>query len=214
MANYFAKYPTTYYNVDDTSGLNTVTSITNRLGINSDILNNVSLFHNYYIKDGDTPENLAHQFYGDSEKHWVILMANNVIDPQFDWPLDTRSFDKFVEAKYLPRANTANGQTGMVWSNKNIESYYRVEDKMISSVGVRNLDYFQIDANTYSSLNVENESYTKILSDGEVLTLTVSKTYRTYYEYELLINENKRKIKIIDKEYIPKLMEELKSIFK
>ena len=213
MANYFSKYPTTYYALDEgESGLNTVTYLTNRIGFDQKVLNNAALYSNYFIKDGDTPENLAHKLYGDSEKHWIILMANRIIDPQFDWPMDSRTLIKFIEDKYVSRANT--GQTGFEWANQNTESYYRVETKVISSNGLEVDDVYQIDADTYATLNTSNESYTKTLEDGEVLTVTVRKTRRTYLEYEEQVNESKRTIKILDKTYLPMVMNELKTIFK
>ena len=44
------------------------------------------------IDDGETPEVVAEKIYGDAGAAWVVLLANSIIDPQFEWPLNyTRS---------------------------------------------------------------------------------------------------------------------------
>ena len=37
-------------------------------------------FEEYVIPEGDRPDNVAQQFYGDSELDWIILISNNIID--------------------------------------------------------------------------------------------------------------------------------------
>jgi hypothetical protein len=59
------------------------------------------LFYDLYrVKDTDTPELIAYAMYGSPFYHWVILMANNVIDPYLDWPMPDSIFNEWVEDKY------------------------------------------------------------------------------------------------------------------
>ena len=61
-----------------------------------------SYFLKHTIRDGDRPDILAHQFYGDSELHWLFFYANgsNLLNPYYDWPLTQYDLNKFVDKKY------------------------------------------------------------------------------------------------------------------
>ena len=54
----------------------------------------------YYVQDGDTPEILAERAYGDAGAGWIIMYANEIYDPLYDWPLDYESFNKYIIGKY------------------------------------------------------------------------------------------------------------------
>jgi len=61
-----------------------------------------SHFQKYLIRDSDRPDTLAHQFYGDSELHWLIMYANgtSISNPWYDWPMTQGTLSKFVTKKY------------------------------------------------------------------------------------------------------------------
>ncbi|MFN9956924.1 MAG: baseplate wedge protein 53, partial [bacterium] len=46
------------------------------------------------------PEQIANRVYGNPEKHWIILLVNQLIDPQFNWALGPYEFDKYIKQKY------------------------------------------------------------------------------------------------------------------
>ena len=71
-------------------------------------VNNAALFEQYFVRDGDTPESLAHQIYGDSTLHWIILYANYMTNPYYDWPLNYFDLQKYVADKY----KNSGGVTG------------------------------------------------------------------------------------------------------
>lgn len=215
MSNYFGKFPSTIYSlstIDESTQTEAVTDITKRLGITRENINNDTAFIDYSIRDGDTPENIAHRYYGDSEKHWIVLMSNSIIDPQYEWPLDYRTLAKYVNDKYLAQANTSLGQNGFEWANQNVESYFRSETKTSSSNSISVTSYYRIDKDDYDTLNTAAESYDVVI-DGNTVNVEVSKFTRTYYEYELKLNEDKRKIKLLDKRYVPSIMQEFKNVF-
>lgn len=216
MSNFFAKFPTTIYTLSkDSEATQTeaVTDITKRIGVNLDLINNNMVFIDYNIRESDTPENIAHRYYGDSEKHWIVLMSNRIIDPQFEWPMDDKTLSTFIENKYGQYANTSIGQTGYQWANQNIESYYRAETKTTSANQISVTSYYRIDKDDYDSLVPVNESYQVTLDDGTTCKVVVEKLTRTYYQYEMKLNEDKRRIKLLEKNYVPQIMTQFKSIF-
>lgn len=76
-----------------------------RAKVNSNILNSVSATKNYYIKDGERPDNVAENAYNDPELDWVILTLNNITNINDQWPLDNVSFSKYLLDKYETEEN-------------------------------------------------------------------------------------------------------------
>ena len=77
-----------------------VTNILQRIRLHIDQVKTKALFAQHIIIDGETPEFLAHTFYGDSTLHWVILYAKEATNPYYDWPLSYQDLKKFVTKKY------------------------------------------------------------------------------------------------------------------
>jgi hypothetical protein len=111
MTNFLEYFPRIPYDIYRTelSDFQIITDITYRVSILREVLNNVGSYYYYTIKDGETPEVLAEAVYKDPEAHWVILYANNIYDPQYDWPLIGRSFRKYMVNKYRSSAAASLG---------------------------------------------------------------------------------------------------------
>ena len=54
----------------------------------------------YYVSDGDTPELIAYKEYGDVNLHWIILLANDIVDLNKEWPLSTEDLILYITDKY------------------------------------------------------------------------------------------------------------------
>lgn len=103
MSKFFDKFPLVRYTVDKKllNEYDTVRNLLFRIGIIKEVMDtNIDSYYFYTIKDSDRPETLADRIYGDSEAHWIILYANNIYDPYYDWPMDARTFEKFIIKKY------------------------------------------------------------------------------------------------------------------
>jgi len=215
MARFFNYFPKTVYTANtNTSGLDTVTNIIARFGFEKTLKENSSAFYKYSVQDSDTPEIIAAKYYDNPERHWIVLMFNDIIDPQFDWPLRYENFIKFVDTKY-----TANGaanttvQTGLAWamSVNNVQSYYKIVTRTnIDKESI--VETIQVDANTY--VNVATSSSSVTLQSGDVITQTVTKSKKTYYDYEMEENEAKRDITLLKPEFVSQIEKEFKKIIK
>ena len=211
MAKYFNFFPTTYYlQQQDSTSVDVLTNITTRFGFEKALKENASAFHTYEIKDSDTPEIIAEKIYGSPERHWIVLLFNDIIDPQFDWPLDQRTIIRFIDEKYTPNADTANGQTGLAWSQSNTKEYYKIDTRTHTSSGTVTEDKIQVDANTYANVVSSTTVYT--LDDGATISLTISKETKSYYTYEIEQNETKRNIKLLKPEFAPAVVEEFRRV--
>ena len=215
MAKYFNYFPQTYYAFsDDPNAVQVVTNLTNKFSFEDSFKNNTSLFYEYSVVDGETPEVLAHKIYGSPERHWIILAMNDIYNPQMDWPVENRALHDIIEYKYTgsPYANTANGQTGLEWAQTNNHSYYKLETQVDNSTGDEYKKTTQIDANTYIALSTSTTTYT--LDSGSTITVKVTKDAKTYYEHEIDNNENKRVIKILKPEDVSAVEQEFQNIFR
>lgn len=213
MANFFNYYPTTAYRSNtDTSGVDIVTNIVSRFGFEKELKENSNAFYKYTIKDSDTPEIIAHKFYNNSERHWIVLLFNDIIDPQYDWPLQHSTFIEYVGNKYSANgaANTTV-QTGLEWAQdvNNVHSYYKVITRQ-SADGTQIQEKIQVDSATYANVGTSSTSYT--LSDGSTITETISTETKTYYTYENELNEAKREIKLLKQDFVKPVEKEFKRV--
>jgi len=217
MAKYFNYFPKTFYSNDNAStGLDSVTNIIARFGFEQSLKNNSSAFYKYQIQESDTPEIIAHKYYGNAERHWIVLLFNDIIDPQFDWPLKYDIFIDFVDAKY-----TANGaanttvQSGLAWamSTNNVQAYYKIVTKTdIDNVTL--IEKIQVNASTYANVVTPAIPTTITLQSGDVITQTITREKKTYYDYEMEENESKREITLIKNDFVKEIEKEFKKVIK
>lgn len=66
----------------------------------SDRMNNKSAFIQYDVKDGERPEQIANRVYGNPHHHWIILIANNIIDPYHGWYKSQTAMEQYIQKKY------------------------------------------------------------------------------------------------------------------
>lgn len=217
MAKYFNYFPKTLYTANNkTSGLDTVTNIIARFGFESKLKENSSAFYKYSIQESDTPEIIAGKYYENPERHWIVLLFNDIIDPQYDWPMQYQTFIDYVDNKYSANnyADTANTSvSGLSWAMNvnNVQAYYKTVTRT-SADGTTISEQITVDANTWANVAATTTNFT--LQDGTTITEKVTKSKQSYYEYEQLANEAKREIKLLKKDFVPEVEKEFKKIIK
>lgn len=205
---YFEVLPKDFYNLSNNNSLNVVTNITSRFQINDKIKTNSTSFYQYIVSDGETPEIIADKIYKDSNRHWIILMMNDIVDPQFDWPLNDSSLNKLIEVKYT---ELANGNTVLNWTKTNVKSYYRSETRTNTVTRDSKTEVILVDQQTYS--NIVPEQTVVTTQNGQTIQITVDKATLTYYDYEIQLNEKKRSIKLLKPEYVEVIEQEMKGLY-
>ena len=71
-----------------------------RYKLNDDIFSYAVFFNKYAIKDGERPDILAKKIYGSQYYDWVILLTNNLVNAQYDWPMSNYELTKVLEKEY------------------------------------------------------------------------------------------------------------------
>lgn len=156
MGNFLDKFPLVRYTVDKkpSNDFDFVTNLLFRIGIIKDIMeNNVNAYYFYDVKDSDRPETLAEQIYGDAQAHWIILYANDIYDPYYDWPMDDRTFEKYITKKY----------GSLAWAKTNYHHYEKVITRQNPFAQVVSTTRFQVND--------------KILTDGIITIIDAETNY-------------------------------------
>ena len=177
-----------------------LTNILARASVMSSFLDNPAVYYTYDIQDGDTPEIIAHKYYGDVYRYWIVLFANQIIDPQWQWPMFGKLFEEYLQNKY-PNIDTYN----------TIQEYQQITTQYDSVTQTTTVNTTIISQDTYNSLITTTNTYN--LPTGPV-TVSISKNALSIHDYELQQNENNRSIKIINSSYVTELENELKSLMK
>jgi len=77
-----------------------VRDITANIRVIKNVLENVTLYDEYDIIDGETPEIVSEQVYDTPDLHWAIMIANNRFDYLNDWVLPYDRLQQYCIDKY------------------------------------------------------------------------------------------------------------------
>jgi hypothetical protein len=213
MAKYFKYFPKTFYTSNNNvTGVDNITNIISRFGFENQLKENSTAFYPYQIQESDTPEIIADKFYGNPEYHWIVLLFNDIIDPQFDWPLKQNSLIEFINQKYASNgASNTTPQTGLAWalSENNKQAYLKIITTTASD-GTVTTQKLQVDANAYANIAATTNTYTT--NNNESVTIAITKETRSYYTYEVEENENKREITLLKNDFLREVEKEFKRV--
>lgn len=175
-----------------------LTNLLSRSSIIQNLLTNSLVFYKYDIQDSDTPEIVAYKYYGDAYRYWIVLFSNEMLDAQWDWPLNSRDFQNYIVSKYTTfnPYSTIQGYT-----QTTTQFDYNTQTTTVNTVNISQNAF-----NTFTPTNV-----TVTLPTGKV---SISKTVSSisYYQYELNLNESKRNISLLNNQYVNQIESEFKKL--
>lgn len=188
MSEYFSYFPTTEHDLTNIGQTVTLTNIMRRFIVRNQLQNRSDIFYEYDVQMGDRPDIIAEKYYGDADLAWLVLHFNNIKDPVFEFPLFGRDFENYIKGKYgsIPAARSE------------IHEYRQIlQDSEVKYDGTKIPErYVVVDETTYNGL-----------SGTERRTI-----YK--YDWEEELNEEKRKIKILDKRFLDKVRDEVETILR
>ena len=188
MSDYFKKIPDFAYvsRLPDAkiSDFITVKNLFKRGVLREDIMNNLAVHDKYKIKGDDRPDNVAFDMYRDSTLDWVILLCNNIVNIQTEWPLLQNDFDRYLLEKY-----------GTYDKLHDVHHYETLEvknsrDVTIVPAGLECESDFTIDYYDYWT-----DTQHTALNQNFVIAVT-------NYEYEEKIENEKRNIFVLKPRYL------------
>tara|TARA_B100000287_G_scaffold132080_1_gene124171 strand:- start:61 stop:732 length:672 start_codon:yes stop_codon:yes gene_type:complete len=198
MANpYFRNIPEfAYVNRDDpksTNEYNLVKNFFKRAKLRDDIFENVAFFEKFIIKGDDRPDNVAFQVYGDPTLDWVVLMSNNIVNVQSEWPLSNENFYEYLIDKYENETKLYSG----------IHHYEANEVKTSNGRII-------IESGTRVGVGQSVSFFDKGKNDQ--VTITDIALPVTNFTYEQNLNNKKREIFLLKKIYLNIVFDDLEQI--
>ena len=190
MANYFRNIPKVKYDItgaEPNKYLN-VTNIMKRISFKPSVIEDISDYYPYRVKDGERPDIISHQKYGSVAYAYLIMLINDIYDPLFDWPLSSQQFEKYLTNKY-GSVSSGMGTT---------KYYYQIVRAEVARTGTSErvpAVKFIVDQTTYDALD-----------EGDRST-------QSEYEWEDELNDNKRDIKLINASLIQDIDYSVKRTF-
>lgn len=187
MSSYFSAFPRIKY--DNTTAVNIMLRAKIIDGFKQDATN----FYSYTIRDAETADALAYDYYGDPDYVWIIYMCNDIVDPYYEWPLSNLDFDRYIKDKY-----------GSVEAALQQIAYY----KKIPETYYINNDTNQFLPAAQYSLAVNGYNWSKVIVDDDVRIESVTTPDPAVwvavdaYTDELEQNENKRNIKLLNRSLV------------
>lgn len=197
MSNYFSKIPDFEYvsRLPDAKigDYIVVKNLFKRGFLREDIFQNLAVFEKYQIKGNDRPDNVAFDFYGNSNLDWLVLTCNNILNVQTEWPLRQEDFDRFLLDKYGNYDTLFNG----------VHHYETVEIKDTSKVTILPAG-MQVDSDfsiSYFDQNLET-----------VVTSSNVKEEVTNYQYEDDLQTDKINIFLLKPRYLNLVLDDLEDM--
>ena len=151
-----------------------------RIKLVDDIVPNATVFEDYFVKDHERPDTVAFDFYDDPGMDWTIILINNIRNVYDDWPKNQSSFNSYIDSKY--------SDVDAIHHYETIEQYWN--GKKILEGGLQVGESFQ---------------YKK--PDENLVPKVESRAPVTNYMYESKLNDKKREILLLRREFIDSFVE-------
>lgn len=168
-----------------------------RCSVIPEILKSPLVYYAYDIQEGDTPEIIAYKYYGDSYRYWIVLYVNEILDPQWHWPISSSVFESYITDKYNFNTKTT------------IHHYEKIITKVDLNSNKTTKEKYIIDQNSYNTL--QTGVFERSMATGS-FSITTSKKTVSYYEYEYDLNESYRNIKLLNSVYVGELEKQFKKL--
>ena len=173
--------------------------------------NNVTVFNKFIIDDNDRPDIVAEKLYGDPELDYVVIIIAEITNIKQQWPLTNQQLYEYAENRW--------GLTGLN-ALHHYETLEVKDDKgrTVLPAGLNVDSQFKIDGpdtklngGTWSVVrdNGSTTSVDKVELDVSDIGIGVSN-----YIYEVKLNEEKRKIKVLKEGYLQMFLNDFRRVMR
>lgn len=190
-----------------------VKNIFKRAKIRSDIFNELSFFTKYQIEGNERPDNVATQVYGDPNLDWLVMLSNNYVNYETEWPLDNESFERYLLYTYGSTENiykVRHYETNVIRdtlnniivpAGKTVPSDYSITffdrglNQLVTStdiIAVTNLDYEEKKQDDRRNIFVLKSTYVGLVLDDLEELMPYKKGSTQYVKSDLVKGNNIR----------------------
>ena len=178
MTKFFNKFPKiTYEN-------NLAINLLARVTMSKLALNSKQAYYDYTIVEGTRPDNLSYNYYDNSDYVWLIGLANQIVDPYYDFPISTENLNILITKKY---GSIANAQNIIKFFRTNwLADESRITTAAYSALGVGEQKYWAPEINQNNTII----SYVRKQEDWVVTTNKIQQLSIDNAYFNLLSEDN------------------------
>ena len=196
MSNYFKQIPDFQYvsrlpNATISDYIN-VKNLFKRGKLKENVASDATLFTKYKVEGDDRPDNVAFKVYDNENLDWLVMVCNNIMNLQSEWPLLQAEFDRHLIDTY-----------GTYENLNSIHHYETIEIK--NSMGVKLVE---------AGLEVESDysiTYYDSIIEKEITQSNIV-TPITNLEYETKLDDDKRNIFLLKQRYLNVVRDDMEEI--
>jgi hypothetical protein len=166
-----------------------VKNLFRRAKINPDLFQNINFFTQYKIIGDERPDNVAFKIYDDQYLDWLVLLANNIINVEEEWPLSQKSFYNFMISKY--------------GSETAFNEIHHYETNQIKDSNGRTVLKSGLEVQSTFTLTYFDSGLNQVITNTNVIASV------TNYEYEDKIQDKKRNIYLVKPTYLNQILNDL-----
>lgn len=195
MSRYFSRLPNVYvrtssYRTNNNDPYVLAKNIFRRIKIRENLDDVILGFSQYTIANNSRPDQVALEVYGQMEYDWVVLLCNNIINVYDEWPMTEHELYQYLVRKY----GVTHVEDVHHWETQEQKD---LKGRIVLKGGI------QVPEDFY---------YTR--PDGSVVPKLELVVPVTNYEYEAQLNDYKRNIYLLRKEYVSQFVDEFRSLVK
>ena len=191
--SFFKNYPVKELKQDGVT--KSIVDLSRYVRSSNDLLLKKYEYFDYEINGAQRPDQVSYEVYGSTEFYWIILITNNIRNIWTDWPLGQTTFNNYIVKKY----GSVEAAQASTYRNIAQQDIYKASTSSLPELIIANGE--AIDATTISNYSLigspSNVDY-RITSD---------------YEREVDLNNAKRNIKLVKKNLLSAMRDELKTLF-
>lgn len=212
---YFEQFPYINYQFPD-NVYRQLKNISIKPAIIESVKNERANFITHTIRDGDTVELIANEYYGDVNLHWAVMLANDMISPYLDMPLSGFALEEKLYQKYkVQKDSDSNPVTLTRQETMNFIDFVGTSSNNYTTVigdkaTARPHHFVDSNKNEYTYDFIVNNSSRKDAFGRSITAPTASPVSIRSYEEDL--NESKRTILILKQTVVTQLYDELRKI--
>ncbi len=167
-----------------------VKNLFKRSKLRTDLDQAITAFNYYNVKEGMRPDMVAQELYDNPELDWVVLTSSNITNIRNEWPLNHNDLQEYMLEKYGSEANMMKVHHH---ETREIRDEY---DRVVIPAGLQVDEGF-----TFKYKNFSNS----IVTVNPVSAIT-------NYQYEVKLNDKKRRIRVLKSEYLSAFISEHREI--
>ena len=164
-----------------------------RAKLRTAVFQDLTFFTKFNVIGDDRPDNVADNFYDDPTLDWIVLLSNNIVNIQSEWPLSQADFFTYLSEKY-PDENVLYSGIHHYEANEVKTS----TDVIIIPSGIR--------VGVGQSVSFFDEGLNQQVTKTNVASPV------TNYMHEQKLNDKKREIFLLKPTYVNLLIDDLEEI--